>query len=169
MMSYGIEDELCSQSPFSSGVVDDEETLLRTVYEPEHIVAGRVIESAISLTDLGQEGFSVDRHRIVIPDILTGRAVSQMANRPEARQHYRVACFPCGAVRRHRDDANQQAFIVIDTADQVDPAHASIFSAVKRGRGQLRKLRAQLLPLLQLHYDLADIFVTRPFGEAACP
>lgn len=106
-MRYGIDDEKCSQSQYSCGVVDDEEILLRTVYQPEHIVGGRVIETAISLTDLDERGFSVDRHLSVTSRILSQRAEEQMAKCPEQRQEYRIACFPCGAVRRYRDDADR--------------------------------------------------------------
>jgi hypothetical protein len=52
------------------------------------------------------------------------------------------------------DEGNQRAFIVIDTAESENRAHAAIYSAYSRSRGQLRRIRVLLLPLLQSYVSL---------------
>lgn len=52
------------------------------------------------------------------------------------------------------DEGNQRAFVVIDTAESENRAHAAIYSAYSRSRGQLRRIRVLLLPLLQSYVSL---------------
>jgi len=81
-----------------------------------------------------------------------------MARLPETRLSGVIALLQCGVVRNIQDDEQKRAFIVLDTAYETNIAHASIYSAVPRGRGALRKLRSLLLPFLQKRCHLEAIF-----------
>jgi hypothetical protein len=157
-MAYTIEDELSSQSTYSPGLVQNDEELLRIFFHPEHIVNNVVIETAIALEDLQSRGFSVDRRQYARRDITQQTIDRQMARLPEKRQSGVIALFQCVSVRTIQDDEQKRAFIVLDKACAQNIAHASIYSAIPRGRGALRKLRSLLLPLLQKRCNLEDIF-----------
>jgi len=157
-MPYTVEDEQRSQSEYSPGIVKDKEDLLRTVFNPEHMRDGEVIETAIPLEDLKSRGFSVDRKQYAQKNILQQRIEYQMGRLPEKRQSGLIVRLQCGAVRNLHDENGERAFIVIDTALKENIAHASICSATDRGRGALRKLRSLLLPYLQTRYSLEEIF-----------
>ena len=77
---------------------------------------------------------------------------------PNMRLEGVIALLQCIEVRNIQDDEQQRAFIVLDTAYETNIAHASIYSAVPRGRSALRKLRSLLLPLLQKRCHLEAIF-----------
>lgn len=157
-MSYTVNDELCVQSTWSPGVVKNEEVLLRTVFHPEHVLDGKVIETAISLTDLKSSGFSVDRFEYADRIILQKRIERLINNSPQLRHSGLIANFECFSVREFSDELDERAFIVIDTAEKENTAHASIYSAKERGKSALRKLRALLLPFLQERSSLEEIF-----------
>lgn len=148
MSRYTREDEQTAHSAL--GVVKDEEHLLRVIYAPEHIRNGSVIESAIALEDLKERGFSLDRASYVDDAVIQQRIAAQTDRKPDQRQSNFIAQFECVSVRNISDESNEQAFIVIDTAQDDNLAHASLYSAnANLGRGGLRKLRDKLLPLLQ--------------------
>ncbi|WP_442498239.1 hypothetical protein [Methylobacter sp. sgz302048] len=128
----------------------NEEYLLRIIYAPEHIVNGSVIESAIALDDLSQRGFSLDRETYVDDTVMQQRIITQTNRNPAQRQSNIVAKFQCCRARSILDEMDERVFIVIDDAQDDNKAHASLYSAKENlGRGALRKLRSQLLPLLQ--------------------
>src|SRR5919198_784303 len=148
-MAYTIDDELRPQSAYSPGVVKDEEELLRIIFYPEHIVDNIVQPSAIALDDLRSRGFSVDRRQYVQHDVLQ-QNIDHLRNRQqEARQVDYIARLPCRAVRDIQDNNAERAFIVIDTAYEMNIAHASIYSARPRTDAHLRRLRNRLLVLLE--------------------
>ena len=158
MIPYTIEDEHASQSPYSPGIVTPTETLLRLGFHPEHIRDGKLSPTTISLNDLGERGFSVDRQAHVKRRVIEDRAREQMTRRPEDRQEALISPFVCSVVRELTDEESQRAFLVIDTAEPENCAHASIYSAYPRGKGQLRKIRSLLLPLLQ-SYVLLETYL----------
>ncbi|WP_394754372.1 hypothetical protein [Crenothrix sp.] len=148
MPRYTQEDEKIAHSEF--GVVKDEEYLLRIIYAPEHIRDDLVIESAIALDDLSTRGFSLDRDAYKNDSAIQQRISTQSDKQPDQRQTYFIAKFQCISVRDMLDEANKRAFIVIDDVHDDNKAHASLYSAkANLGKGILRKLRSQLLPLLQ--------------------
>lgn len=159
-MRYTQEDEKISHSKF--GVVKDEECLLRVIYAPEHIVDGFVIGSAIPLQDLSARGFSLDREMYKDDALIEQRIVTQTQKSPDNRQSSSISRFLCGDARDIStpvsEQINERAFIVIDDAQDDNPAHASLYSAQDGlGNGALRKLRSLLLPLLQLNVEKCNL------------
>ena len=148
-MPYTIADENTRQSPYSPGIVEPAEMLLRLGFHPEHTEDGEIVPAAISREDLAERGFSVDRQSHVKRRVIEERACNLMANVPAKRQEALISSFSCGAVRELQDHNNERAFIVIDTAKDDNHAHASIYSAIERKPGQLKKVRNSLLQLLQ--------------------
>jgi hypothetical protein len=157
-MAYTIDDELRPQSAYSPGVVQDEEELLRIIFYPEHIVDNIVQPSAIALDDLRSGGFSVDRRQYAQQDIMQQNIANLRNRQQEARQVDYIARLQCRSVRNIQDRNAERAFIVIDTAYEINIAHASIYSAKPRTDAHLRRLRNQLLALLETRCNLADLF-----------
>jgi hypothetical protein len=150
MPRYTQEDEQIPHSEF--GIVKDEEYLLRILYEPEHILNGSILETAISLTDLKEKGFSLDRESYVDNIVIQQRITTQTDRNPTQRQSNVITKFKCVDVRSISDEAmNERLFIIIDDIPpDNNQAHAAIYSSKENlGRGALRKLRWQLLPILQ--------------------
>ena len=154
-MRYTLEDETVYHSKF--GIVADDEYLLRVIYSPEHIINGSVIESAISLDDLSTRGFSLDREMYQDQSLIARRIEIQSQKKPAERQSSSIFRFKCGAARSIQiiNQHDNRAFIVIDDAQQNNEAHASLYSAQNGLRkGELRKLRSLLLPLLEPVKDI---------------
>ena len=156
-MKYSIEDEGKKQSDFSPGVVENRENLLRVIYGPEHIVDNKVIESAISLSDLKERGFSLDREKYAKPSVVKDRINRQMENKPECRKEANIANLACLEVRKIKHDEERALIVIDDGTSEENPAHASIYS-LKSGRAKLKQLRAKLLPLLQNLHTYEQIF-----------
>jgi hypothetical protein len=157
-MAYTIDDESHPQSAYSPGVVQDEEELPRIIFYPEHIVDNIVQPSAIALDDLRSRGFSVDRRQYAQQDIMQQNIANLRNRQQEARQVDYIARLQCRTVRNIQDSDAERAFIVIDTAYEINIAHASIYSAKPRTDAHLRRLRNQLLALLETRCNLADLF-----------
>jgi hypothetical protein len=136
-MRYSKDDEKASQSKHSPGIVKDAEELLRVIFYPEHVVNGNVIATAISLDDLSDRGFSIDRRTYASRSIIEQRINFQTEKMPEERQESTISKFRCGAVRKLRSEDRRRACIVVDTALPENPAHASIYSAESLGKGSL--------------------------------
>lgn len=157
-MGYSINDEKCQQTELSPGIVQDHEFLLRVIFEPEHVLDGKVIETAISLSDLESRGFSVDRYEHADKSVIQKRIDRQIQNSPENRHSGKVSKFCCLSVRGIYDDDNERSFIVIDTAMAENKAHASVYSAIERKKSALRKIRSLLIPYLQERLSLEEVF-----------
>ena len=154
-------DEEASAGPdFSPGVVGDDEQLVRSLFNPDHVVDGKLIDRAISLDDLRRRGFSVHRLRHVNLELVR-RSNEKILSRTFAgapRVFVGVAKLETGAVRAIRID-ERQAFVVIDTALPCNAGHASIYAADGSATdGKLRQLRSLLLPLLQDLISLDEAF-----------
>ena len=154
-------DESTSASPaLSPGPVQDQETLLRIIMEPDHIREGRIQPSAVQLRDLTQRGLSVYRRdyaakQAVEADIqaLLGRTTTAGRRRLEG-----LASFNTGAVRAFSTQ-ERQAFVVIDTALPNNRAHASIYLASPQVSQSLaRELREHLLILMENTVTLEQAF-----------
>ena len=64
-------DEASSAAPdISPGIVEDDESILRSVFNPDHVKDGQVQPSAISLKDLQERGFSVNRTKYVTQEFV---------------------------------------------------------------------------------------------------
>ena len=132
--------------------MEDHEDLLRALFNPDHVKDGEVLVTAISLTDLRSRGFSVHRMAYV-PQELVQKLIDKFLSRLRDRQQRKfegVARLETRAVRVIFEDG-KQVFVVIDTAEHCNVGHASIYlSETSSSQGHARKLRALLLPLLQV-------------------
>lgn len=148
MHSYTVKDETTSQSPSSPCIVKLDEDLLRLGYHPQDIDnLGKITPKAITTDDLGNRGFSVDRRKYCDKELIKQRAINQIENCPEKRRKSFISIFSCSSVRMIKKDNNERAFIVLDTANQNNIAHASIYGNVM-SRALLRKIRVELAELL---------------------
>lgn len=144
-------DETTSAEPdLSPGVVAQGEWLLRSVFYPDHFVGGKVVKTAISLDDLSARGFSVNRQQHVTREVIESGIDKYLENdfQGTPREFVGIACFTSSKVRDFKRE-DSQAFVVIDTALSCNRSHASVYAADPTlSRGQLRRLRDMLLPLL---------------------
>lgn len=153
MHSYTVKDETISQSKFSPCCVKSEEDLLRLGYHPEHIKEGKIVYTAISsqdLTDKDRGGSSVDRKEYHSKKLIKNRAKTQMEKSSEQRKNAFISTCKCSSVRNifySKDNQNQRGFIVLDTADEENIAHASIYATTKT-KSFLTKIRIELAELL---------------------
>ena len=153
--------ESASASPeYSPGVVLDPEILLREMFNPQHIIEGNVVVTAVSLTELRSAGFSVHRKEYVslkfVRDSMEKRLLRPRKGEPW--QDEGVAEMLSGDVRSLRTDG-ERAFVVIDTALSDNRGHASIYAAnPKLGDAHARKLRSLLIPLLQNRKPVEQAF-----------
>ena len=157
-------DEATTAAPgVSPGPVRDEELLLREMLNPDHVVEGEVRPSAVSLRDLKERGFSVNRMDHV-SQYFVERALDQRLSRPfegVSRISEGVALFTAQAVREIRDNG-KQVFVVIDTATESNRGHASIYlSDVRVNESRARGMRNRLLFLLENRMSVAEAFAGR--------
>ena len=154
-------DETSSAEPdISPGVVADDEWLLRSVFNPDHVKDGQIQPSAISLSDLRERGFSVNRLRYVTQEFVEDSISKFLARtfQGTARESEGVAWFEAHVVRDVRDDGTQ-VFVVIDTALPDNHGHASIYLADPSMKtSQSRRVRGELLPLLRDRISVAEAF-----------
>lgn len=155
-------DEHVSAAPgISPGVVEDDEFLLRELFNPQHVDDdGRILVTAISLKDLRERGFSVNRIRYVSPEFIRS-SVEERLSRPRQGTPWRdegVAKLETRRVRQIRVEEDR-AFAVIDTALPENPGHASIYAGrPEKGEAYARELRSLLLPLLHDRMTIEQAF-----------
>lgn len=121
------------------------------MFNPQHVQNGKLVPAAITVRDLRSSGFSV--HRMAhVPAADIKKSVAERLARPRRDSPWKsagVAKMVAGEIRRLRID-DRQALVVIDTAQENNPGHASLYAADPcRGDAHARELRALLLPLLQ--------------------
>lgn len=133
--------------------VNDEEWLLRLHFSPEHFLNGELVPSAISTSDLGERGLSIDRECLIDPEIIKKRASDQSAKLPESRISPYLSRFQCESVRLIQYNG-KVAFEVRASPFLTNLAHADIVSAQPLGKGGLRKLRCLLLEKFQMLISL---------------
>ena len=154
-------DETVSAAPdVSPGVVLNDEQLLRSLFNPDHIKDGVLQVAAIPLRDLQVRGFSVNRLSHVTPEFVDAGINRLLARRPGGEPRYSegVARFSAGTVRGIQVEG-RQVFVVIDTALPDNVGHASIYlSDVSMPQSQARRMRERLLPLLQRRMSVAEAF-----------
>lgn len=142
--------------PETDAGVPPHEWLLRLNFNPEHVVNGEVIPTAVSLSDLRSRGYSIDREVMLDLAVIVGRATVQAEKKPEERKEPFLSRFECGPVRLEvAIPEAHPAFLVeaspVEGSDTqpANPAHAHIKSAIARPDSGLRRLRSLLLPHLQ--------------------
>ena len=157
-------DESVTAAPgISPGPVADEESLIREILNPGHVVDGEVQSSAISLTDLRERGFSVHRLEYVTQNFVEQSINQRLSRRYQGQMRVSegVAHFTARAVREIRDN-DVQEFVVIDTAMQSNPGHASIYLSDIGVKDSLaRRMRNKLLTFLENRISVADAFAGR--------
>jgi hypothetical protein len=145
---------------FSPGLVADKEILLREMLNPDHVVDDEIQPTAISLTDLRERGFSVHRMGYVTWELVE-ISINEKLARPfqgKPRASEGVARFTAREVREIQYNGNQ-AFVVVDTATELNPGHASIYLAnIDVHPSLARGMRDKLRPLLNRQISLTEAF-----------
>lgn len=125
--------------------------MTRSLWNPDHIVDGVVQPTAISIEDLKKRGFSVNRLCHVTQKLVEDELAAAVARTSNGKPRYPegVALFTARTVRTFKEKGSQ-AFVVIDTSLEDNPGHASIYlSNINVGRGEARRIRENLTPLLK--------------------
>lgn len=129
--------------------VQDHENLLRLTFAPEHFVGGEFQPTAVSLADLRERGFSVDRTSITTKDVVMQRVEDQSARAPAKREVPVYSLLQCGEVRAEADE-HRPLFDVEASPMDDNPGHASIYSSDRTlTDSQLRRLRIRLIALME--------------------
>lgn len=154
-------DESKSAAPeISPGIVEDEEHLIREMFNPQHIdKEGKVIERAISVNELVADGFSVHRIEHVSKEFVEKSIQTRLSRkRKEPWTSEGVSRLKTLAVRQIFLE-DEKAFVVVDTATEDNPGHASIYFATpQKGKAYAREARGFLLPLLQNRMTLDEAY-----------
>lgn len=136
----------------------DNEKLIRLTFTPEHHDGQEFLNGAVSLDDLRERGFSVDRQSITTFEAVCQRVTEQSARNPEKRQVVLFSELVCGALRNEVDiDSGQPVFLVDATPMPGNDGHASIKSSQPLGNGGLRKIRTLLIAHMNRLVRLEDI------------
>lgn len=138
---------------FSPGRVEDAETLLRVVIDPDHLEQGKLHVAAFSVGDLtktdpnGVNGVSVERKEKTT--LLRLQAVADLwCSRQSARRFSGVALLSCLEVRSIVDDGGNRVFRVVSWAETIEEyAHATIGAANGIKDSQVRKFRSRLIEI----------------------
>ncbi|MFG0767152.1 hypothetical protein ACF8Q9_09830 [Pseudomonas sp. TYF_15] len=132
--------------------LSDDESLVRAFFCPEQHDGQEFLASVVSLADLKDRGFSVDRPILTPLSVLEHRVDAQRANKPDVREFAKFSQLFCAKLREDRDPSGQDYFEVqaspVNESDHepANPGHASIYSADRSlGRGGLRKVRTELI------------------------
>ena len=155
-------DETSSAAPgISPGVVKDDETLLRELFNPQHVKNGELLPAAIPVKDLLDRGFSVHRMQYVTEDFVK-KLIEERLSKPRKDGPWTnegVARFKALEVRQLSLREGQQAFVIIDTATDDNPGHASIYAtAPEKGEAHARELRDLIRQLLESRIPIEDAF-----------
>lgn len=154
-------DEQTTAAPkISPGPVQDQEWLIRSLWNPDHIVDGVVQPAAIPIEDLKRKGFSVNRLLHVTQQLVENELAAAVAraSNGKPRSAEGVALFTARRVRSFQEK-NSQAFVVIDTGLTRNPGHASIYvSDIKMGKSEARRMREKLKPLLNCRVQVWQAF-----------
>jgi hypothetical protein len=140
---------------FSPGLVQDDEIILRTIWDPHHFKDGNLsTTAAISLEDLRFRGWSVDRKRYTSLWRLKRAHRKSQIQKANLRRCYVI---PIG-VGNIRTDCNG-AFLVVDDALWKNPAHSAVLLSAKSSEVAARKARDLLMRTLPPYIDVANAFL----------
>ncbi|WP_060514746.1 hypothetical protein [Pseudomonas sp. NBRC 111132] len=144
--------------------LSDDESLVRAFFCPEHHDGQAFLATAVSLDDLKDRGFSVDRPTLTPLSVLTHRVDNQRAKNPEQREFPKYSQLFYSKLKEDRNAEGQHYFEVqpspvLESGDMPgNPGHASIYSADKKlGNGGLRKVRTALIEHLNNVVELEHI------------
>ena len=152
-------DETVSASPdISPGLVQDDETLIRALFDPDHIKDGEVVPAAIPIKDLLQRGFSVQRRNFTTQELLE-KLIDKYLSKPSGgtkRKFEGVAPLETREIRALTDD-EKRLFVVIDKALECNPGHASIYLAETKVADSIaRQHREKLMPFLNHRTSISE-------------
>jgi hypothetical protein len=154
-------DESSSAAPWiSPGLVADNETVLRTIFDPQHIQNGELQNAAISLEDIRSRGWSVERKRFTSLWRIKLTHYRWRLKKSDLKRCY-VIPIDVGALRTQCQFDQNHKFIVIDDALYANPAHAAVLISKKCGEGMARKARGELMKFMPPHIKLSRAFSTR--------
>jgi hypothetical protein len=152
-------DERKSASPrFSPGLVSSNETVFRTILDPDHLEPdGKLRPAAISLKDIQSRGWSVDRKRFTSLRQLRLAHAARKRKNPLLRKCY---VLPVGVrvIREPDQITGVRNYVVTDTALWRNPAHASVLLSAPHSEGTARGLRNNLLKNLPPYVELESVF-----------
>ena len=159
-LSLHLDESVSAAPDCSPGTVQDDERLLRALFNPQHVQQGKVLARAIPVKDLRERGFSVHRVSHVTPDFVQSY-IDDALFRPRSGEPWTdegVAILLTAKIRKLLLNG-QRAFVVIDTGHPDNPGHASIYAAQPdRSEAHARELRTLLLPLLQNRLSVQEAF-----------
>lgn len=130
-----------------------DESLVRAFFCPEQHDGSVFLNNAVSLDDLKERGFSVDRPLLTPMSVLLHRLRTQRASNPTQREQPKFSELFYEKLLNDTDtDTGKPLFEVLVTPVELSDkgpenrGHASVFSADRSlGRGGLRKIRTALL------------------------
>ena len=141
---------------FSPGLVQDNEVVLRTIFDPHHLEGGVLAPAAVALSDLRFRGWSVDRKKFTS---LWKLKLSHRGWIKKKRDLDRCLVIPVDVRSVRSFSENQiQTFSVTDFALASNPAHAAILLSTKSGEGAARKARSTLMNCLPAHVEASKVF-----------
>lgn len=153
-------DESCqnlSLSPHSPCVVNDDETVLRSLFSPQHIDEDTGVVTPNAWSDMYDKGMSVNRRSYAsAQDVLNHahsflkqkRTQDNLSNKQVKRSFYGILPIHVGQLRQLRYEAG--TFCVFDTALEDNIAHADICACgVGEGLRPPKQVRAKMV----LHFD----------------
>ena len=155
-----LDEHVSAKPDLSPGVVEDDELLLRELFNPQHVRNGELLPSAIPAKDLISKGFSVNRMKHVTAEFVKASIEKRLSKsrKGEPWKDEGVAKLKALEVRQIPFDG-RQAFVVIDTAEPDNRGHASIYAATpEKGEPHARELRERLLPFLQKRMPVDKAF-----------
>ncbi|MDN5450023.1 MAG: hypothetical protein L0G06_03925 [Enterobacterales bacterium] len=136
----------------------DDEKLIRLTFTPEHHDGNEFLNGAVSLEDLRDRGFSVDRQSVTTIETVSQRISAQTERKPEKRQDVLFSELECGALRSEIDEVSGVPIFSVDaTPAPNNDGHASIKSYQALGNGGLRKIRTILIAHMNKLVRLEDI------------
>ena len=152
-------DERVSASPdISPGLVQDDETLIRALFDPDHVKNGKIIPAAIPIKDLLQRGFSVQRRNFTTQELLEKLIDKYLSRESDGkkRKFEGVAPLKTRDIRVITED-EKKLFVVIDKALECNPGHASIYLAENKvADSKAREYRQKLMPFLNHRTSVSE-------------
>ena len=155
-------DEWSSAAPaYSPGIVKDDEFLLRRLFNPQHVVDGKLLPAAIPAKDLHTEGFSVHRLEYVSIEFIDATIKDTLSKGRKDNITWTsegVAKLSASGVRKIKIE-KEQIFVVVDSAKEDDIGHADILVAnPEKGISHAREMRKLLLPLMEERMPVKTAF-----------
>ena len=138
--------EKTSQSEYSPGIVDNSEIILRLIFSPLQWDEknNELKPAAFNRSELKGRGSSVERKKYTNLEFLRNKS-QNIGKTASSKKFMGVVSCLCDSVRKIRDDNNQQAFCVLDTATIDDRGHADLLFSSKYQNSKQLKLREKLM------------------------